>query len=199
MSGAALVLAVGFEVSGGPMPLHYLHGHVPGMGGIRAPARFVVVALLGLAILAAHGVAFLTTRLPRRVAPVAAFLIGAFLLCELAAPIPRVDLPTGTDDLAVYRALATKPAGAVVELPLIDPSAGDGFVWVFVETPRMLYATLDWHPRLNGYSGSFPDGYRETGNLANEVPAPEAFAALRALHVRYLVLHTGPQPSPCPA
>ena len=188
VSGA---LALGPEVRGIRFtPFRLLHDHAPGFNGIRVAARLAVPGLLALCVLAAAGLAALGDRLRAPWRSVLGVGAGVLLLAELAAPIPRTVLPTGSEQLAVYRVLARRPAGVVVELPMPDPA--DGTRWAVLEAPRLLYATIDWHPRLNGYSGSWPPGYRDDVAVLARLPAAAALARLRERCVRYVVLHVGP-------
>ncbi len=112
------------------------------------------------------------------------------ILVELAAPVLSAPVSTRDETLNVYRTLDDRGTEPVVELPMISPLT-QPFEWATVEAPRMLFATIDWHPRVNGYSGYLPPGYAEDVQLLNTFPSPEAVARLRALGVRYVVLHLG--------
>jgi hypothetical protein len=72
--------------------------------------------------------------------------------------------------------------------------------WGYVEAPRMLASTIDWHPRVNGYSGFTPANYSETVTLLNSLssgrPDPAALALLRRIGVRYVVIRTSPLTAP---
>ena len=119
-------------------------------------------------------------------------LVGALILFELAAPPPRAAISSSDATLDVYRALDDRGSEPVVELPMIQPVASaQGFAWATVEAPRMLFSTIDWHPRVNGYSGYLPPGYPEDVQLLNTFPSPDSVARLHALGVRYVVLHLG--------
>ena len=188
----SLVLAIGPEAYGVTMPMGVLHDHVPGFGGIRVSSRMAVAAWLSVAVLAGVGFATLTRRLSTFARTGASILVGALILFELAAPSPTAAISTSDANLDVYRALDDRGTEAVVELPMIQPVASaQGFAWATVEAPRMLFSTIDWHPRVNGYSGYLPPGYPEDVQLLNTFPAPDAIARLRALGVRYVVLHLG--------
>ncbi len=188
----SIVLAIGPEVYGITMPMGVLHDHVPGFGGIRVASRLAVVAWLTVAVLAGVGFASLTRRLSTFARGSAAILVGALILLELAAPSPTAAISTTDATLDVYRALDDRGTEPVVELPMIQPLApGEGFPWSTVESPRMLFATIDWHPRVNGYSGYLPPGYPEDAQLLDTFPSPEAVARLEAVGVRYVVLHLG--------
>lgn len=192
LAGAvSAVLAIGPEMSGITMPFKVFHAAVPGFSGIRVASRLAVPALLAGAVLAAIGFTAIVRRLSPRVATVAAVIVGAVLLLELAAPMFRTELPTDDATLAVYRALDRKPSGAVAELPIQNPARDGGAAWAYVEAPRMTYSSLDWHDRVNGYSGGFPSDYLVNADALNEFPSPGALATAARLKVRYFVLHTG--------
>ena len=91
----------------------------------------------------------------------------------------------------MYEALKSKPDGAVAELPIADAGVVGGPAWAFVEAPRMIYSTIDWNPRFNGYSGDLPDEYLADLRQLNTFPDPDALAAARRLRIRYVVLHLG--------
>jgi hypothetical protein len=184
----AFILALGPTIFGLPAPYRFFHEHVPGFTGIRAPARFGVVTLLSIAVLAAYGYARLTERLrsrPLRVlAPV---VVGAVVLGELASPVAWVSLPSDAVTLAPYRALAHRPPGPVVELP-VEPGAPQN---AFVAAPRMVYSSIDWHPRLNGYSGFFPSTYVSDAQVLTGFPDLASLKLLRERQIRYVILHVG--------
>ena len=171
--------------------------YVPGYNGLRVPARFAVLVMLGLSVLAAYGVRDLLRRgAPARRAWLAAGL-GAFLLAEsTAAPIPlntssaeRVLAPPARVYPAatappVYRFVdGTLPADAVlVELPFGDNS------W---ELRYVYYSTVHWRRLVNGYSGGFPESYlRLRSYLDDPRRAPnDAYEALANSGATHLVLH----------
>jgi hypothetical protein len=188
---AAFLLALGPEVRGHRMPFAWFHDHVPGFAGIRVAARLAVPGLLALSILAAVGVAVVVSRIRSRpLATGVAVALCGFLLLELAAPLEHFVLPDDTSTLAVYRALEHRPRGVVAELPLINPVKA--YDWAHVEAPRMLYGTLDLHPRVNGYSGSWPDDYPGYFATFAAFPAAPAIDLAHQLGVRYVILHIGP-------
>jgi hypothetical protein len=119
-------------------------------------------------------------------------LVAAVILLELSAPAPRANISTSDATLAVYRALDDRGREPVVELPMVQPlDPGAGFPWATIESPRMLFSTIDWHPRVNGYSGYVPPGYAEDIDILNTFPSPIAVERMRQLGVRYAVLHLG--------
>ncbi len=191
LAGAvSIVLALGPEVFGVTAPFGLLRDHVPGFGGIRVAGRLAVVGWLALAILAGKGFAVLTRSLRRTWRGVIGVVVGTLILVELAAPVFAAEVSTRDSTLDVYRALADRGSEAVVELPMVPPIS-QPFEWATVESPRMLFATIDWHPRVNGYSGYLPPGYAEDVQLLDTFPSAESVARLSALGVRYVVLHLG--------
>ena len=165
----------------------------PGYDGLRVPARFVMIAALGLAVMC--GLALAEIR-RRSIAIVAAVLIVAE---ALAAPLPLNQNSTeyvraGLAPLPplervvppVYRYIASLPPDAVVmELPLGEPA---------FDLRYMFFSTTHWRRLVNGYSGGFPPEYvRLDQTLQDALIRPErAAAALRALaRPTHVVVHEG--------
>ena len=150
---------------------------VPGFDGLRVPARYATIVALGLAALAALGVAAIDRRHRGRVAAVA----GALILLEaIAVPIPinqnstgytqsglaplPASLAVGSAAPEVYRFAAQLPASAVlIELPLGEPA---------FDVRYMFYSTLHWKPLVNGYSGGAPPQYGMLTESLKDVAAP---------------------------
>ncbi len=114
------------------------------------------------------------------------------VLVELAGPLAWVPLPSDPSTLAVYQALRHRPAGAVVELPIADPVT-DTNRWSYTEPPRMVWSTIDWHPRLNGYSGYLSPNYPADTEVLATLPSASALNLLQQRHIRYLIVHVGQQ------
>jgi len=188
-AGSALALGTSSHF---PTPWSAFGAHLPGLSGIRAVSRLGVAVLLGLAVLAAVGLAAATARAPLRLRVALAAVACAVALVELSAPLPWTVLPEDPATLAVYRALDHDPPGAVVELPLADPTT-DALGAAYTEPPRMVWSTLDNHPRVNGYSGYTPATYSHDAALMAALPSAPSLARLSELGVRYLILHLGTQ------
>jgi hypothetical protein len=184
----AVVLAVGPTPNGWPGPFRLFHSYVPGFDGVRVTARFAVVTFIGGAALVVLAVRWLQPRLPTRVRSALIPMVVLLILVEVGGPMGRVDVPEG-DHRLVSEALAEMDEGVVLELPIRTQK--DGIVWAFVEAPRMYHATIDFNPRINGYSGSAPQGFDALGDILNGYPSAEAVESIDGLGVRYVILHTG--------
>jgi hypothetical protein len=189
-AAASFVLALGPQAFGITMPFQWFHDYLPGFKNLRAIPRLVMPAMLTGALLASIGFCWLTRRLRVTTATAIAVAVGAFMLLEFAAPVHRIVLPTDRATLAVYHELARRPPGAVAELPIAGHNSAF-HEWPFVEAPRMVYGTIDFHNRVNGYSGSAPDDYLTNLASLNSFPSRGALATARRLKVRYVVLHLG--------
>jgi hypothetical protein len=187
----ALVLALGPSPGGVKGPFRLLHRFVPGFDGVRVTSRFAVISFVAGALLVGLAVRFLIDRLPGSWGRFVAPAIVVLVLVEVGGPMARVEVPEG-DRLLVYEALADLDAGPVLELPIQAPSAG--VQWAFVEAPRMYYATIDWNPRVNGYSGSVPRGFEDRGATLNTWPSAAAEELAEEVGVRYVILHGGVEP-----
>jgi hypothetical protein len=171
---ALLWTALGFLGSLGlHFPLHtFLREFVPLFGGIRAPARWAMIAYCGLALLAAFGVSALM-RFRGRAA--AAAVIALAMLFELnAAPVRWYLLDPRP--APVYRWLATQPANAVVELPMTHRYT---YEYIF-------RSTVHHHPLVNGVPEPALTSYWDLVALQN---TPAFLAALQKTNVSHVIVH----------
>ncbi len=186
--GAARWIALGLVVSGvvlsfGPQtPVYALfYDVVPFASGVRAASRFGMLALMGIAVLAAFGVAALRQR--QRLGPALAVVALVAVNAEaFRGPVPYVPAAPISP---IYAQLASLPRGPVAEMP---------FWWAPLEIPRnaqyMLASTVHWFPLLNGYSGFSPGSYRRRADTLWYFPfRPASFDELVRADVRYVVLH----------
>lgn len=156
---------------------------VPGVSGLRVPARFAMIVGLALAMLAAAGLHHLTGPRRRRLAAGLAVAISAIALVEgrPAVPVVATTRALSLSDEA-YRWLAAQPAGAVLELPAGEPR----------ETVRYLAGTLvHRHPLVNGYSGwgsALQDLFAGPPSLEPSL-AEALLEAAAAAGVRYVLVH----------
>ena len=156
-----------------------LYEYVPGFRGVRVPARYAMIAGLFLAIVAGYGAAELLKwkqkagRALVAAAGVLALAEGAAIPLDLnhawsvneAMPPSQVFPAAGAPP--VYSRLQALPAGsAITEFPFGDAAWEIRFVY---------YSAVHWKPITNGYSGSFPPGYKvRLARLQNVTKDPEA-------------------------
>src|SRR5215210_4721531 len=156
---------------------------VPGLDGMRVPARFAAFVSLTVAVFAALGIDRLLKRLrERRTRAAVAAALALLLAAELAPKRVRwVPLLRQEKFPAVYHWLAgQEDVRALVELP-IRPSAK--------ETEAMYYSTLHWKPIANGYSGYLPPLHGEITRRMRCVPDRGGLAFLRSLGISHLLIH----------
>ncbi len=181
--GVALVLSWGPTASG-VAPFDLL-ARLPGMSMLRAPARFALLVMLAVAVLAAYGTAFLVKRQDGRgwvlVACLAAAFLGESFLVRFPAGQPKPFLIP-----EVYHRLASLPPGAVLSLPTYraTPEA-------FREADYLLYSTRHWHPIVNGFGRHEPAAHGDNMTTLARFPASDAMRRFRELGVRYVVVHAG--------
>ncbi len=174
---ALLWIVIGFAGSLGlNFVFHqFLFGGVPGFRAVRSPARWAVLAYIGLAIL----IAVVTAVLARRNRWVALAIPVALVIELSVAPVRWfMVIPEAPD---VYRWLAKQPPSPIVELPL--GSSGPEYLYMF-------RATVHGQRTVNGISGFAPPRSLELTRLANEAPISDAFVdALREEGVKRIVVH----------
>jgi hypothetical protein len=178
----ALLTALSVWIAAGPAaglwPLVYW---LPGLNFIRVPSRFVILAVLGVAILAGIGFDRLTRRLPPRRALVSAALISACLVAEFAA-IPFGTEPYRVEIPAVDRWLADQPTPFVIaEVPVRDE---------WLASRYMLFSTAHFQKTVTGYSGARPAVWGWLYRQLREFPDEVSLKSLSDLHVDYIVVHT---------
>jgi hypothetical protein len=153
---------------------------VPFMSFLRAPVRFGVVVVFGLAVVAGFGAAALMTGRRRGVLAAALVLLTG---ADVKAVWPLVRVPPVP---AVYRYLATLPRGGVVEFHFpYQPSD------LHRHARYMFWSAWHWQPLINGYSDYLPPDFRQMAVPINGFPDPVSFRILRAHRARYVVLHLG--------
>jgi len=182
--------AVGFVLSLGPdgvRPLYAAaHRFVFGFAVIRAPARFSVLVVFALSVLAAIAVREL--RSPRLPLPgrddgsglsVAnlGVLIALAVMELVHVPLNLVSAPSQHTDLGDWLARESAP-GAVAFLPL-DRDVES--------TPAMVQSLEHRRPIVNGYSGQRPAFYGSFADEINTFPGPDALATLHDSRVRFVV------------
>lgn len=201
VAGLAAVLALGIAPTawGRPFlptaPYAWLLHVVPGLDGLRVPARLAVVLTLGLAVLAGLGGSWLIGRARADARVPLAILLSAAIVLE-GYPGATVTQPLGLlerhRDDPVNEWLAKAPPGAVLQLPFSDG------------TPRTVLTDLayQWaiarhgHPIVNGYSGYGSPLARflaHQGSPLQEIERTgELLGLLRSIGVRYVVARNRP-------
>lgn len=176
----ASVALVGVVLSLGPGsmgPLYaVLYRVLFGMAAIRATPRFSVLALSGIALLAA--IAFRTVEDRRqRVRPLLAIVVVAIGLEYTNGVIAFPEAPHL--QTAVGQWIREQPgSGAVICLPMGVFSGN---------TPCMLQSLEHRRPIVNGYSGVLPPFYEALVDTTSRIPAAESLLTLHNVGVEYIV------------
>jgi hypothetical protein len=156
---------------------------VPGLNGMRVPARFYAFVSLSIAWFAARALVVLFACLPRaRDRRLAMGLLTAALVVELAPrAVSWVPLPQERDFPEVYSWLKDQSdIRGLLELPLNNAT----------EARFLYYWTLHWKPLVNGYSGFVPEDYTALKRRCCELtPDAEVMARLRANGVTHVLFH----------
>jgi hypothetical protein len=157
---------------------------LPGLNGMRVPARFAVFVSLAVALFAAKGLDLLLERLRTRLARLA--LVGALALVLVVEMAPRpvrwAVLEREEAFPEVYHWIAAQPdIRTLLELPVRPTSA---------EIIYMYYSTLHWKPIANGYSGYRPTSHRNLTERMRFLPDDAGLDLLEDMWVTHLVVHT---------
>jgi hypothetical protein len=178
---ALVAVELSLGVNGVTYPL--LREVLPAFTSFRAPARFGVLALLAIAVLAGLGAAPLLARATsRRRRLVSALLIAGLSLEYWSAPVGT--RPAETEVPPVYAWLAAQPPSVVLELPLPTPQT----LWQF-ETSHQYQSIYHWQRLVNGYSGYAPHAYLRLLEAMRDFPSEPSMALLRARQVDLVIFH----------
>ncbi|MBI2942184.1 MAG: hypothetical protein HYY04_17265, partial [Chloroflexi bacterium] len=178
-----------------PLPYRVLFDYLPGFQSMRVPARFAIIVMLAISVLAAMGTAYLLRRVSQLNLPEhqsnrqairqasLAVLVTVVSLAEYASfPIPMQPIPTGQAIPEVYRWLAGQPVKQVlVELPIDDNA--------FRQAPYIYYSTYHRWTLVNGWRSFVPPGYHELARVLQTFPSGESMATLTDLGVKYVIVH----------
>jgi F5/8 type C domain len=172
-------------------PYSWLLAFVPGMDGMRVPARFAIVAIAAISVLLAIGVDWTLTRAaPRFRRLIAAACLIMVVADGWAVPITTVRYAARgrPEDRAVASWLADRAPGALLHLPARPPTGEQMLDYQFM-------TLVHGHPIVNGYSGYatplldfLASGTSPLNDLAR---FPSTVRMLRAIGVRYVFVHPG--------
>jgi hypothetical protein len=165
-------------------PYSTLRDHVPGFDRLRSPFRAAAMAQASLVVLAASCCIRMWARKVARLAIGCLVIVAALEGVQWNQPTHRVENVAGSDWV---QWLATAADGAVAMVPF--PASGS--VVDYEDTTTAMLAQFEHdHPLVNGYTGLFPDDYRELRfrmEVFPENPA-ESLTALNGSVARYVVL-----------
>jgi hypothetical protein len=158
---------------------------VPPFHTMRVPARFFVLALFSLSILAGLGASsFIEEKLAKGWKTAAYSLASCIVLAEcLAMPQNFIYLTPPVSGLApaVYERLnADESSKVIAEIPFMQSSV----------TPRyMMYSAYHGKSLVNGYSGIIPRYMDDLAAVLDGLPSRNSLMALRFFNVDSLIVH----------
>lgn len=145
----------------------------------RVYARLFAVVSLGVAVLAAIGIAWALSRLPGGAVPVAALAVGALVAFDLGA----TQYTFSATPPPIYRVLGAQPGDAPrVEYPLLAPASSEHLSYIF-------HTEAAGRPLMNGgRTGT------EAAVLQGRIQDPRrpwVAPTLASLGVRWVIIHEG--------
>lgn len=154
---------------------------LPGFEGMRSPARFAAVVMLGVAGLAAIGGAAVTRAFLSR-KPAALLALVPLMLMEWFVVGFPAGKPVPYPVPAIYQTPQVRSARSLVSLPEYANTPE----WV-LGADYLYYSTVHWRPIVNGFGRAQPANYADV--LTRVRNFPSSADDLRALGVQYVVLH----------
>jgi hypothetical protein len=173
---AALLFSIGPPLSIWP----YVYSW-PVLNFIRVPSRFFLLAMIGIAVLAAIGFDRVAGWIQPRRRAMVVVATCALLVAEFAAvPLPVIPYriePAGADR---WVAAQQKPF-AIAEVPVAPAER--------YHTTYMLHAMEHWQKTVHGYSGLVPPLHAGLYRELIAFPDDTSLQHLSELGVRYVVVH----------
>ena len=164
---------------------------LPGFNMVRGSSRFMIVGLLGIAVLAGIGFDTIIGRLARRWRVALATTVGVLLLAEYAAVLGVQ--PSKFEVPAIDRWLDSQPKPFVVaEVPVYRLDTPGPFERQ--ETKFMAHSTAHWQKTVHGYSGWRTLFHLQLYAEMQSFPDETSVASLSDLGVTYIVVHTDMYP-----
>jgi hypothetical protein len=185
-SYAWLTLGAVLLASGPPLGLWPFVYWLPGMNFVRVPSRFMILAVLGLAVLAGLGFDRVTRCFAPQRRRLFALVTTALLVVEFTA-IPFGVVPYQVKRPAADRWLKGQPTPfTVAELPVMPNER--------YQTAYMLHSMAHWQRTVHGYSGMRAPLHDLLYKQLTRFPDEPK------LHVTYIVVHINEyQPGEWPA
>jgi hypothetical protein len=182
---AALALAIDGTAGHRGVLFPWLREHVDVFRGLRVPARFGHLVLLGVSVLAGFGLARLRgwlTVARRPLARAAPALVGAIIVVEyMMWPMALIPVQTRPDGVSLW--LRSQGPGVVADLPM--PTS----ILAMSSDARAAYrSTFYWRPIVNGYSGFAPTSYFQLWALLARFPDALSLSTLRLRGVSYVIV-----------
>jgi hypothetical protein len=168
----------------GSGPYMALYKNIVFFKGIRVPARFGILVMLALSVLAGYGAAKALKLLNKRGRVIISCFILAFLVYEfICVPLPYKKI--SREPKEVYKWLAsTKEQFGILEYPLFDLQTNKYY---------MYWSLLHWKNLANGSSGFNPPIFNQLRKIAHEMgpfPHREFIQYVKTqVPVKYLILH----------
>jgi hypothetical protein len=188
MAALAVWLSMG---PGTGRPYGLLFRVVPGLNGLRVPARLAAVVIIALSVLAGAGFAWFLGRLSKQTAAVAALAIAAVIVLEGQHGIGVSDVAGWRDkswDRVAYEWLRSSPPGGALELNITEMDDFHPFTTIYE-----LNALEHRHPIVNGYAGWKSNLQELLGGTQSPLREPgyvaDTLRGLRRIGVRYVLLH----------
>ncbi len=156
---------------------------VPGLSGMRVPARFYAFVSLTLVYLAARGVDLVLFRLSGlRARAALAVGLGLVLAVELAPrPLRWAPVLREEEMPAVYAWIRDEPTvRSLIELPIHADTRENQYLYA---------STVHWKPIANGYSGYIPRLHEELAHRIHFLPGTPGLDLLRSLWISHILVH----------
>lgn len=167
--------------AGTPLGLWSWVNGLPGLSLIRVPSRFMILGVLGIAVLAGHGFERLTAGAAITTRRAAAAVLGLAMVIEFAGiPLQLAEFHVTAPAVERWLNQQPKPFG-VAEIPVGTKAR--------FQTTYMLHSMTHWQKTIHGYSGVQAPLHDQLFEQLKSFPDEPGLRRLEELGVNYLVVH----------
>lgn len=162
-----------------PMPYLVFYYLIPGFAGFRTASRWLILA--GFSFLLASIIYF-----SKRITPAWVIVFCLITFWEIKTPMTFFAVPSRQEFPAEQAWLVKNQIGEpMIQFPI---NAWFDQPGVRLETLKMYYSTIHWHPMFNGYSGFSPSEWENRVKyLQNEFPSKNSLSLLKKLRIKLIL------------
>jgi hypothetical protein len=176
------------------LPYFWLVRKIPGMAGLRAPAKFMTPFFLALSVVASYGAVYLYQRVLLQAFGLKGFwrlgfiiLFAVLAIAEAwAVPGPIYTVNVGSERPYIYKWLEQdEETEVLLELPIREMDIQE----IFREARRLFYSTYHWKKMINGYASVVPPSRKEIVREMQDFPDRSSIIKLQSLGVDTVILN----------
>ncbi len=171
-------------------PVYPLFKFIPVFSAIRYVPNYIHPLMFSLSIVISMALSSLKAFKGKSHSFVLPVIVTALIGFEYNSKIPMTnDIPYGENIPKVYSWLKTQSQKPVIEMPVLDQNINCSGKYAPDQFYYQYYSIYHGMPIVNGCSGFFPDGWKQTMESMQTFPSIGSLTKLSEIGVKYVILH----------